>query len=60
MHKYSIGTCLLILSNFVIAGEMGASQSSSDKGFFLGVGGNYNSTYLQNQTIYGKGMTNAY
>ena len=42
------------------AGDMGASSAISDKNFFIGIGGNYNSVSLEKQTVYGKGVNSAY
>lgn len=55
-----LGICALALSNIVFAGEMGALSPSADHNFYLGIGGNYNSSSIENQTIYGKGVNSAY
>ncbi|KTC66660.1 Uncharacterised protein (plasmid) [Legionella adelaidensis] len=59
MNKgYYLGIVFSTISHLVCAAEAGAPM---DKGtFFIGIGSSYNSNSLDNQTIYGKGVNNAY
>ena len=57
--KYQLALCAMTLANAALAGEMGPS-SLVNQGFFVGIGGSYNSVSLNNQSIYGKGVNNAY
>ena len=55
-----IGLCTLALSHIAFAGDMATSSTSPDQHFYIGLGGNYNSSSIENQTVYGKGINNAY
>ena len=57
---YYIGLYALALSNTAFAGDMGPLSSLPEKHFFIGLGGAYNYTGLDKQTIYGKGVNSAY
>jgi hypothetical protein len=57
---YYVGLCALAMSSITCAGEMGAASSLPDGNFFLGIGGSYASAELNKQTIYGKGINNAF
>ena len=60
IKRYYLGLCALALSNTTLAGGMGAVSPVADKNFFVGIGGGYNSAHLEKQTIYGKGVSDAY
>ena len=55
-----ITLCSLVLSYSAFAGSMGELSSLPDHLYYIGLGGNYNSSSLENQTIYGKGVNSAY
>lgn len=58
--RFYAGLSTLVLSSSVFAGSMGPTAPVVDKGFFVGIGGNYNSASLDNQKIWGKGVNDAY
>ena len=57
---YYIGLCALALLSSAFAGGMGEPFAVPEKHFFVGLGGAENNASLDKQTIYGKGVNNAY
>lgn len=61
MLKRSIGFCIIAISvNTALAAMELPLACPPDHGFFIGIGGNYNAVDLQNQTVWGKGVNNAF